>query len=287
MRFVQINLAPTALRSFIFGVCLLSAAVGSTPAHVCAQEKPQRAGARTVFSQEAARGLEFYDRGDFEAAVNSLKQATQLRRDDATAWHFLALAYNQLGKQKDARKAMERAVVLRLFRLTPGGSGKTVKPWDELSKEEKAERRREIAGRYREALAAVESYLQLNPTAANFWRQQHEALSLHVKNEDAPEAEKEVFQANDEGIVKAKIQYRPEPVYTETARRNGIQGSVMLRGLLGADGKVKQIIALLMLPDGLTEKSIEAMRKMKFTPATKDGRPVPQWVTIEFNFNVY
>ncbi|MBD0327195.1 MAG: TonB family protein [Pyrinomonadaceae bacterium] len=287
MRFVQINLAHASLLSFIFVVCPLAGVAGSPRTNIRAPEKPQPEAARTVFSQEAASGLAAYNQGDFEAAVKSLKQATQKRQDDATAWHFFALAYNQLGKQKEARKAMEKAVVLRLFRLTPGGLGKKVKPWDELSKEEKAERRREIAGRYREALTGVESYLQLNPPAANFWRQQHEALSLHVKSEETPEAEREVFQGNDEGIVKAKIQYRPEPMYTETARGNGTSGSVILRGLLGADGKVKQIIALLMLPDGLTEKAIEAMRKIKFTPATKDGRTVSQWVTVEYNFYVY
>lgn len=73
----------------------------------------------------------------------------------------------------------------------------------------------------------------------------------------------------------------------EAARSKGISGSVILRGLLAADGKVKQIIALLMLPDGLTEKAMEAMRQIKFTPATKDGRPVSVWVTVEYGFQVY
>ena len=87
--------------------------------------------------------------------------------------------------------------------------------------------------------------------------------------------------------MKANVLYKPEPLYTDTARNKGVSGSVILRGLLGSDGKVKQIIALLTLPDGLTEKAMEAMRKMKFTPATKDGRPVSQWVTVEYGFRVY
>jgi tetratricopeptide (TPR) repeat protein len=288
MRLVQINLAPAALLSLMFGVCLSSSSAGGSPrADVGAQEKAEREVVRKVFSQEAGRGLEFYDQGNFKEAVKSLKQATQQRHDDATAWHFLGLAHEQLGKQKDALKAMQQAVLLRLFLLAPHLSGQKIKPWSELSAEEKAERRREIAGRYREALASVEPYLRLGPPAADFWRRQHEALSLHVKNEAAPEAEKEVFQGNDEGIVKAKIHYKPEPMYTETARSNGTSGSVILCAVLGADGKVKQTLALLMLPDGLTEKSIEAVRRIQFTPATKDGRPVSQWVTVEFNFNVY
>jgi tetratricopeptide (TPR) repeat protein len=254
--------------------------------HVPAVERRHTPGCPRA-GRAKARGDESYDKGDFKAAVESLKQATQKRKDDATSWQFLGLAYKQLGKQKDARKAMQRAVLLRLFRLTPGAFGQTLKPWDELSKEEKAERRREVSERYKEALATVESYLQLDPQPADFWRQQYEALNFHVKSEEAPEAGKEVFQGTDETIVKANILRKPEPLYTETARGNKVSGTVILRGLLASDGKVKQIIALLMLPDGLTEKSIEAMRKIQFRPATRDGRPISQWVTIEYNFHVY
>jgi hypothetical protein len=41
------------------------------------------------------------------------------------------------------------------------------------------------------------------------------------------------------------------------------------------------------LPDGLTEACINAARKIKFIPAMKDGRFVSQYVTIEYNFNIY
>jgi protein TonB len=83
------------------------------------------------------------------------------------------------------------------------------------------------------------------------------------------------------------VLYKPPPEYTETARRNRIKGSVVLRGLCSSDGTVKHVIALTMLPDGLTESAIEAMRQIKFTPATKNGRPVSQWVSIEYHFNFY
>jgi tetratricopeptide (TPR) repeat protein len=282
MRLTHTNLAHSFLLLLIFGLCLPLTAAGTG-----ASARVQEGAKRVVVSQEAASGLESFAKGDFAASVKSLRQATQKHQDDATSWHFLALSYKQLGKQKDARKAMEKAVALRLLRLAPGNFGQSVKLWDELSKEEKAERRREIAGHYREALASVESYLQLDPPAADFWRQQYEALSLHVKGEETPEAEKEIFQGNDETIVKAKVLYKPPPDYTDNSRRTQITGTVTLRGLLGADGKVKQIIALVMLPEGLTEKSIEALRKIQFKPATRDGRPVSQWATFEYNFNIY
>jgi outer membrane biosynthesis protein TonB len=37
----------------------------------------------------------------------------------------------------------------------------------------------------------------------------------------------------------------------------------------------------------LTEKAIAAARQIRFQPAQKDGRAVSQWITIEYNFNIY
>ncbi|HEX8131079.1 MAG TPA: TonB family protein [Pyrinomonadaceae bacterium] len=86
---------------------------------------------------------------------------------------------------------------------------------------------------------------------------------------------------------KAQITAKPEPLYTEEARRNQVTGTVRLRLVLSASGQVTGITPLTKLPDGLTEKAIEAARKIGFTPAEKDGRKVSQYVTIEYNFNIY
>ena len=41
------------------------------------------------------------------------------------------------------------------------------------------------------------------------------------------------------------------------------------------------------LPDGLTEKAIEAAEKVRFQPAERDGRAVSSVITLDYNFNVY
>jgi TonB family protein len=86
---------------------------------------------------------------------------------------------------------------------------------------------------------------------------------------------------------KATINSKPEPLYTEEARKNQVTGTVRLRLILSASGQVTGITPLTKLPDGLTEKAIEAARRISFTPAEKDGRKVSQYVTIEYNFNIY
>jgi hypothetical protein len=41
------------------------------------------------------------------------------------------------------------------------------------------------------------------------------------------------------------------------------------------------------LPDGLTEKAIEAAKKIRFNPAVKNGAPVSVRGQLEFSFNLY
>jgi hypothetical protein len=57
--------------------------------------------------------------------------------------------------------------------------------------------------------------------------------------------------------------------------------------VLAASGKVINIVPLSRLADGLTEKAMLAASHIKFIPAIKEGRYVSQYVTIEYNFNIY
>ena len=86
---------------------------------------------------------------------------------------------------------------------------------------------------------------------------------------------------------RALITYKPEPGFTEEARRNNVTGIVRLRAVLSASGEVMNISIVKGLPDGLTEKAITAARQIKFRPAQKDGRTVSQYVVLEYNFNIY
>ncbi|HEX8559108.1 MAG TPA: energy transducer TonB [Pyrinomonadaceae bacterium] len=86
---------------------------------------------------------------------------------------------------------------------------------------------------------------------------------------------------------KALITFKPEPGFTEEARKNNITGVVRLRAILHASGGVQNISVVKGLPDGLTEKAIAAARQIRFTPAEKDGRSVSQYVVLEYNFNIY
>ncbi len=86
---------------------------------------------------------------------------------------------------------------------------------------------------------------------------------------------------------RARLLFKPEPKYTEEARRNQISGTVMLRVVFSSTGEVVQIRAVRTLPFGLTERAIAAAREIRFVPAMKGGRPVSVFMQLEYNFNLY
>ena len=87
--------------------------------------------------------------------------------------------------------------------------------------------------------------------------------------------------------TKARLISKPEPQYTEEARKNQITGTVVLKCVFSSSGQVTSIKTVSGLPNGLTERAIAAARQIKFVPATKDGHQVSMWMQLEYNFNLY
>lgn len=94
------------------------------------------------------------------------------------------------------------------------------------------------------------------------------------------------FRQN-EVTKRAAITYKPAPGFTEWARRFNVAGVVRLRAILHSSGAVEGVAVVKPLPHGLTRKSIDAARQIRFEPAQKDGRAVSQYVVLEYNFNIY
>ena len=95
-----------------------------------------------------------------------------------------------------------------------------------------------------------------------------------------------VFNSKDV-TSKARVLEKPEPQYTENARKNQITGTVVLKAVFSSGGSITNITTIRGLPDGLTEKAIAAAKQIRFVPATKDGHPVSMWMQLEYNFNLY
>lgn len=84
-----------------------------------------------------------------------------------------------------------------------------------------------------------------------------------------------------------KALYTQVPEYTKKARKKKLQGTVLLEGTVGTDGRTHDIRVLQPLDFGLSEQAVKAFQAWKFEPGTRDGRPVPVLVQIEISFSLY
>jgi TonB family protein len=80
--------------------------------------------------------------------------------------------------------------------------------------------------------------------------------------------------------------YSPQPLYTEDARRAGIQGVVILEAVVDADGTVRNVKVLKGLPMGLDQSAVDAVMTWRYEPAMLNGQPVPVYFTFTISFSL-
>jgi protein TonB len=79
---------------------------------------------------------------------------------------------------------------------------------------------------------------------------------------------------------------RPEPQYSEEARKAKWGGTVLLSLVVDETGHTTDIKVIKPLGLGLDEKAIEAVSKWLFKPGMKDGKPVKVFAQIEVTFRL-
>ncbi len=72
--------------------------------------------------------------------------------------------------------------------------------------------------------------------------------------------------------------------YPEEAKKNEIEGTVLLKLTIDENGNVTEVKVIKGLGYGLDEASVAAIRKFKFKPATKDGENVVYSITYNYSW---
>jgi protein TonB len=89
------------------------------------------------------------------------------------------------------------------------------------------------------------------------------------------------------GDVKAPtILDRPDPNYTEAARKARVAGIVVVEAIIGKDGRVQDVKVVKGLPMGLGEEAEAAVRRWRFKPGTLNGQPVATIFNLTVNFKL-
>jgi TonB family protein len=87
-------------------------------------------------------------------------------------------------------------------------------------------------------------------------------------------------------IAPPKLIYGPDPGYTESAKEEHLEGTVVLAVVVGAEGLPHDIRVTRAIGKGLDEEAIDAVRQWRFKPATKDGKPVTVVISVEVTFHL-
>ena len=75
--------------------------------------------------------------------------------------------------------------------------------------------------------------------------------------------------------------------YPEIARKAGIEGRVIIRVLVGADGKARKTLIESSDNEMLNEAAVKAIKDYGlFTPAKQNGQSIMCWVSIPINFRL-
>jgi TonB family protein len=79
---------------------------------------------------------------------------------------------------------------------------------------------------------------------------------------------------------------KPTPVYTEQARKEHVEGEVLLQVVFMASGQVQVLRVVHGLGYGLDESAIQAAQRVRFIPAQRNGQPVDSTATLHIMFQL-
>jgi len=86
---------------------------------------------------------------------------------------------------------------------------------------------------------------------------------------------------------KAHLLTSFEPDSNEFAQASGVAGMAQYHAVVEPDGKVGEVIVSRPIGFGLDESAVAAIRKAKFEPAIKDGKPVAVLLDLNVPFRIF
>ncbi|HUD22871.1 MAG TPA: energy transducer TonB [Acidobacteriaceae bacterium] len=99
-------------------------------------------------------------------------------------------------------------------------------------------------------------------------------------------------------LIPPKILYQPPPKYSEIARQQKINGIATVSLIINVKGRPENVHITKSIADtvdpkqqaaalSLNQAVVDAVKKYKFSPAMKDGKPVAVYLNVEVNFEIH
>jgi TonB family protein len=89
------------------------------------------------------------------------------------------------------------------------------------------------------------------------------------------------------GVQAAKLITKVQPVYPESAKSAGAEGTVVLGAVIGMDGKPLSLRVMNSQVDpDLARSAVEAVAQWRYTPTLLNGQPIEVDTTITVNYTL-
>lgn len=93
---------------------------------------------------------------------------------------------------------------------------------------------------------------------------------------------------SDVGVIAPVVERKPALQYPPIAHRQKVEGTVELNVLVDEKGNVvdAQVVTAAGGKAGLNEAAVDAVKRYKYRPASKDGVPVKLWMPVRVKFEL-
>jgi TonB family protein len=95
-----------------------------------------------------------------------------------------------------------------------------------------------------------------------------------------------LYRFGEHGLTLPVPIYKPEPEYSDDARRARLMGEVLVRLVVDENGRTRDCRVVRSLGLGLDEEALKAVKKWRFKPGMKDGKPVAVLAEVYVGFHL-
>ena len=112
-----------------------------------------------------------------------------------------------------------------------------------------------------------------------------EAISADKENAASPNEGRTERVLMDGNVQASRLIHRVQPKYPKVARREHLQGTVKLHGLIAKDGTIRQLYVLRGYCS-LAQSALEAVSNWRYSPTLVMGNPVEVDTEIDVSFQL-
>jgi TonB family protein len=87
-------------------------------------------------------------------------------------------------------------------------------------------------------------------------------------------------------VMAGKVLKKVQPYYPEDAKRRHVQGTVVMHGIIGKDGHIRELELVSTPDDSLADSALDTARQWTYSPYLQNGAPVEvnTFITMRYSY---